>query len=255
MSRKSALVLLLLLGGAPGGAHAQLTPPAGSAGAGNSAISGVPFGPANPSVLSDPSGIGNASRIPPLGTNTPVSPPGRPRTRPFIAVTRGGALRGRVTAHHQPTAGRVQTAPGPPPRPSAGQPLYGDLPGLLGRGARWCWPIWARSMPAIIKRTPGGLDKWKSMELPIPSSRLEISQQRAPSTDNCCRSWVLWLWLTANPRYCVGGRTGFGIHAAAPEFAGQRFRQGSVGLHHHCFRARERGDVDAAMISSSGSAQ
>jgi hypothetical protein len=38
--------------------------------------------------------------------------------------------------------------------------------------------------------------------------------------------------------------TGFGIHAAAPEYAGQRFRQGSVGLHHHCFRARERGDVD-----------
>jgi hypothetical protein len=46
MSRKSALVLLLLLGDASGGLHAQLTPPAGSAGAGNSAISGVPFGPA-----------------------------------------------------------------------------------------------------------------------------------------------------------------------------------------------------------------
>jgi hypothetical protein len=75
MSRTSALVLVLLLGGAPGSAYAQLTPPAGSAGAGSSAISGVPFGPANPRVLSDPSGIGNASSIPPLGTNTPVSPP------------------------------------------------------------------------------------------------------------------------------------------------------------------------------------
>jgi len=49
---------------------------------------------------------------------------------------------------------------------------------------------------------------------------------------------------TANTFYCVGGRTGFGIHAAAAEYAGQRFRQGSVGLHHHCFRARERADVD-----------
>ena len=49
-----------------------------------------------------------------------------------------------------------------------------------------------------------------------------------------------------NTFYCVGGRTGFGVHAPAPEYAGQRFRQGSVGLHHHCFRARERGDVDAA---------
>jgi catechol 2,3-dioxygenase-like lactoylglutathione lyase family enzyme len=51
---------------------------------------------------------------------------------------------------------------------------------------------------------------------------------------------------TANTFYCVGGRTGFGIHAPAAEFAGQRFRQGSVGLHHHCFRARERADVDEA---------
>ena len=51
---------------------------------------------------------------------------------------------------------------------------------------------------------------------------------------------------TANTFYCVGGRTGFGIHAPAEEYAGQRFRQGTVGLHHHCFRARERADVDEA---------
>jgi len=51
---------------------------------------------------------------------------------------------------------------------------------------------------------------------------------------------------TANTFYCVGGRTGFGIHAPAGEYIGQRFRQGSVGLHHHCFRARERADVDEA---------
>jgi catechol 2,3-dioxygenase-like lactoylglutathione lyase family enzyme len=51
---------------------------------------------------------------------------------------------------------------------------------------------------------------------------------------------------TANTFYGVGGRTGFGVHAPPPEHAGQRFRQGSVGLHHHCFRARERADVDEA---------
>jgi catechol 2,3-dioxygenase-like lactoylglutathione lyase family enzyme len=49
---------------------------------------------------------------------------------------------------------------------------------------------------------------------------------------------------TQNTFYCVGGRTGFGIHAPTPEFEGQRFRQGAVGLHHHCWRVRERGDVD-----------
>ena len=74
MSRNSALVLVLALGGLllPAQAFAQLTPPAGSAGAGNSAISGVPFGPANPRVLSDPSGIGNAATVPPLRANPPA---------------------------------------------------------------------------------------------------------------------------------------------------------------------------------------
>jgi len=72
MSCNPALVLFTALALiAPASAFAQLTPPAGSAGAGNSSISGVPFGPANPSALSDPSGIGNASRVPPLRPNPP----------------------------------------------------------------------------------------------------------------------------------------------------------------------------------------
>jgi hypothetical protein len=76
MPRNSTLVLLLALGLIfPSETFAQLVPPAGSAGAGSSAISGVPFGPANPSVLSDPSGIGNASRIPPLTPNRPAPIP------------------------------------------------------------------------------------------------------------------------------------------------------------------------------------
>ena len=44
--------------------------------------------------------------------------------------------------------------------------------------------------------------------------------------------------------YCVGGRTAFGIEMCLPEYAGERFVQQRVGLHHHCFRARERQDVD-----------
>jgi len=46
--------------------------------------------------------------------------------------------------------------------------------------------------------------------------------------------------------YCVGGRTGFGIEAPPPSSKGKRFVQGDVGLHHVCFRARERDDVDEA---------
>ena len=44
--------------------------------------------------------------------------------------------------------------------------------------------------------------------------------------------------------YAVGGRTGFAVRAPIPEHAGERFVQNRVGLHHVCFRARERDDVD-----------
>ncbi|MBT8453632.1 MAG: VOC family protein [Deltaproteobacteria bacterium] len=46
--------------------------------------------------------------------------------------------------------------------------------------------------------------------------------------------------------YCVGGRTGFAIREAPEAERGERFEQGRVGLHHICFRARSREDVDEA---------
>ncbi len=45
--------------------------------------------------------------------------------------------------------------------------------------------------------------------------------------------------------YCVGGRTALGIRPAAAERAGEAFSQERSGLHHLCFRARSREDVDA----------
>ncbi len=44
--------------------------------------------------------------------------------------------------------------------------------------------------------------------------------------------------------YFVGARTALGIQPCKLEFAGERFEQGRVGLHHICFRARSREDVD-----------
>jgi len=44
--------------------------------------------------------------------------------------------------------------------------------------------------------------------------------------------------------YHVGGRTGFAIQRCALEFENDRFVQNSIGLHHHCFRARSCEDVD-----------
>jgi catechol 2,3-dioxygenase-like lactoylglutathione lyase family enzyme len=45
--------------------------------------------------------------------------------------------------------------------------------------------------------------------------------------------------------YCVGGRTAVGIMRAEERYRDERFVQFRVGLHHVCFRARERQDVDA----------
>ena len=46
--------------------------------------------------------------------------------------------------------------------------------------------------------------------------------------------------------YCVGGRTGFLVSRPAPEHEGERFVQTRIGLHHVCFRARTRADIDEA---------
>ncbi|MEZ5730396.1 MAG: VOC family protein [Burkholderiaceae bacterium] len=46
--------------------------------------------------------------------------------------------------------------------------------------------------------------------------------------------------------YHVGGRTAIGIQRCAEAFAGERFQQNRVGLHHACLRARTREDVDKA---------
>ena len=45
--------------------------------------------------------------------------------------------------------------------------------------------------------------------------------------------------------YSIGGRTAFGIQRGDPRHDGERFVQSRVGLHHVCFRARERADIDA----------
>lgn len=52
--------------------------------------------------------------------------------------------------------------------------------------------------------------------------------------------------------YCVGGRTAFGVRGPGVGYEGERFDQGRVGLHHICFRAREREDVDAMHAFAAG---
>jgi catechol 2,3-dioxygenase-like lactoylglutathione lyase family enzyme len=49
--------------------------------------------------------------------------------------------------------------------------------------------------------------------------------------------------------YYVGGRTAVGIRPAAPSLAHHRFDQERCGLHHLCFRARSREDVDSVFAA------
>ena len=53
--------------------------------------------------------------------------------------------------------------------------------------------------------------------------------------------------LMSSPQffYCIGGRTGVAISPIEPEFKDQQFNQRRAGLHHLCFRAKSREDVDA----------
>lgn len=44
--------------------------------------------------------------------------------------------------------------------------------------------------------------------------------------------------------YYIGGKTGLLIRPANPELASERFHQYKPGLHHVCFRARSREDID-----------
>jgi catechol 2,3-dioxygenase-like lactoylglutathione lyase family enzyme len=45
--------------------------------------------------------------------------------------------------------------------------------------------------------------------------------------------------------YCIGSRTGILVRGAPPDSSGGAFHQDRAGLHHFCFRARSRADVDA----------
>ena len=138
MSRITALVLAML--GSlvlSGQAFAQALPPAGSAGAGNAPISGVPYGPANPRSLSDPSGIGNAGGVPPLRSNTPAPVVNSYQTAPIRSVTPPSSLGGssRIVSAHAVEPRRQDAVA--PAQPARGLPLHRHLPGVL-IGVRGC---------------------------------------------------------------------------------------------------------------------
>ena len=126
MSRIIPLVVAVLV--SPyfaGQAFAQLTPPAGTAGAGLAPINGIPYGPANPRPPSDLSGIGNAASVPPLRSNTPtitvpqapLAPVGAaaPSSYPYASqqtISAQAVELGRKTRHRRPGHRQVSSFTG-----------------------------------------------------------------------------------------------------------------------------------------------
>lgn len=53
------------------------------------------------------------------------------------------------------------------------------------------------------------------------------------------------IYDTDDMMYGVGSRTGLLVRAATAEFSNERYSQHRAGLHHFCFRARSREDIDA----------
>ena len=52
--------------------------------------------------------------------------------------------------------------------------------------------------------------------------------------------------------YCVGGRTAVAVTPADEAYRNERFVQTRIGLHHVCFRARNREDVDEVHRHATG---
>ncbi|HZC97385.1 MAG TPA: hypothetical protein VE267_14895 [Bradyrhizobium sp.] len=77
MSKTSTKIVITLIAvlAAPAASYAKM---AGQAGTGNLAISGIAAGPANPGIVANPSGIGNASRLAPL-PQPHIAPPVIPK--------------------------------------------------------------------------------------------------------------------------------------------------------------------------------
>lgn len=53
------------------------------------------------------------------------------------------------------------------------------------------------------------------------------------------------IWKSVRGIYCVGSRTGIAVTRSNPEHRDTTFDQRRVGLHHLCFRAYAREDIDA----------
>jgi catechol 2,3-dioxygenase-like lactoylglutathione lyase family enzyme len=66
-----------------------------------------------------------------------------------------------------------------------------------------------------------------------------------PFWEKLCHFLEMKTLLKANDLvYCVGSRTGILVRGAPKENRGIAFDQNRAGLHHFCFRARQREDVD-----------
>ena len=76
---------------------------------------------------------------------------------------------------------------------------------------------------------------------------MSAAAEKRSSSGNACVTFGNGDLLQGeDSRYFIGGRTGILVRELDQAHADQRFDQNQPGLHHLCFRARSREDVDQA---------
>ena len=81
----------------------------------------------------------------------------------------------------------------------------------------------------------------------IAHIQLTVSEPQSclPFWESLCHFLEMQTLLRSDEAlYCIGSRTGILVKAAPAEKRGYQFDQERAGLHHLCFRARSREDVD-----------
>jgi catechol 2,3-dioxygenase-like lactoylglutathione lyase family enzyme len=112
----------------------------------------------------------------------------------------------------------------------------GTLPRRAERDPRACLPAWEDD-PAMGVEMNG-----------IAHIQLTVNdpERCLPFWEKLCHFLEMKTLITGEGIvYCIGSRTGILVRGAPAAKRDQAFDQERAGLHHFCFRAREREDVDA----------
>lgn len=118
--------------------------------------------------------------------------------------------------------------------------VYFDRTLLLAEIAKYKASALARDAAAKAPLVTAGINGIAHIQLTVSNMERSI-----PFYEKLLHTLqMVTLMKTSQFFYCIGGRTAVAISPASADVAEQPFNQRRVGLHHVCFRARSREDVD-----------